>query len=85
MKVCSTGRECSKNLCKRLVDYNIYALDDAFDEATLKEESHAYQYLAGDPKNATSTPMLMMTGSELGLGIDVHGIDLVSLAARESG
>ena len=43
MKVCSTGREPSKNFCKRLVDYNIHALDDALDEATLKEESYAHQ------------------------------------------
>ena len=37
--------------------------------------------LAAGPYNAKSTPMLM-TGSEIGFGVDVHGINIISLAAR---
>ena len=51
------------------------------DETTLKEESHALQCVAAGTYNALSTPVLT-AASEHGSGIDVHGIHIISLAAR---
>ena len=47
---------------------------------TLKVESRALQRLAAGPCNVVSAPMLM-AGAEIGLGINVHVIHIISLAA----
>ena len=85
---CKRINQTSKSLVERLIDYKIFAVSEqsfigsvtAPDEANL-EESHALQCFAVGSYNATSTPMLM-AGSERGSGIDVHGIHIISLAAR---
>ena len=79
----------SKSLVERLVDFKIYALSvlgymgsiSAPDEATLKEEAHAPQCTTAGSCNAIPTH-LSRAGSVCGLGIDLCGIRIISLAAR---
>ena len=79
----------SKSLVERLVDFKVYALSvlgylgciSAPDRATLKEEAHALQCSTAGPKNAIPTDVLRV-GSACGLGIDLFGIRILSLAAR---
>ena len=51
------------------------------DEATLLEESHALQCNTAGPSNAIPTD-LPRVGSVCGLGSDILGIHIISLAAR---
>ena len=52
------------------------------DEATLKEEAHALQCTAAGPCDAIPTD-LPRVGSTCGLGLDVLGIHILSLATRK--
>ena len=69
--------------------FEIYALSvlgylgsiSAPDGATLKEEAHALQCTTAGPYNALPTDLLR-AGSACGLGIDLFGIHVLSLAAR---
>ena len=74
---------------ERLGDFKIDALSvlqylgslSAPDEATLKKEAHDLQCTTAGPHNAIPTTLLR-AGSACGLGLDVFGIHLLSLAAR---
>ena len=89
VRVPSRINDSPKSLVERVVDYKIYALPIlgpvrsllAPDEVTLKEESRALERLAAGPCNALTTPM-SMADSEIGLGVDVHGIQIITLTAR---
>ena len=79
----------SKSLVERLVDFRIYALSVlgyivfSYPRQTkpLKEESYAVQCTTAGRYNALPTD-LSRAGSVCGLGSDVHGIHITSLAAR---
>ena len=81
--------ETSKSLVQRLVDFKIYALSvlghvgffSAPDEVTLKEESHALLCTTAGPYNAMPTDLLRV-GSVCGLGSDLRGVHIISLAVR---
>ena len=81
--------ESIKSLVERLCDFKIFALSvlgyigsiSAPDEATLKEEAHASQCTTAGPHNAIPADLLRV-GSMCGLGLDIHGIHTISLAAR---
>ena len=85
-----TINETSKILVERLIDFNFFCLISvlgyigsisALDEAALKEESHALQCTAARSSKAKPTEFLR-TGSVCGLGSDLCGIRVISLAAR---
>ena len=59
----------------------IWGSISAPDRATLKEEAHALQCITAGPYNAIPTD-LSRVGSTCGLGLDVLGIDMLSMAAR---
>ena len=79
----------SKSLVERLVDFKIFALSvlgylgfiSAPDGAILKEEAMRCKALPLAPHNAIPTDLLR-AGSACGLGIDLFGIRILSLAAR---
>ena len=79
----------SKSLVERLVEIEICALSvlgylgltSAPDGPTLKEEAMRCKALPLDPHNVFPTDLLR-AGSACGLGIDLFGIRVLSLAAR---
>ena len=81
--------ETPESLVERLVEFKMYALSvhgyigsiSAPDAATLREEAHALQCTTVGPSNAITTALLR-AGSVCRLGTDIHGIHIISLAAR---
>ena len=81
--------ESTKGLVERWVDFKIYPLSllgyqgsiSTPDEAPLKEEAHALQCITVGPFIAVPTNLLR-AGSTCGVGLDVFGIHILSLAAR---
>ena len=79
----------TKSLVERLCDIKIYAISVlsfigsvcAPDKATLKAENHALQCTTAGPYNAI-TSKLLEVGSICGLGLDLVGIQSISVAAR---
>ena len=79
----------NKSFVERLVDFKIYALSvlgylgsiSAPDRATIKGEAQALQCSAAGPYNAIPADLLR-AGSVCGLGVDLFGIRILSLAAR---
>ena len=78
-----------KSLIERLIDFKIFALSvlgylrfiSAPYWATLKGGAHALQGTTAGPYNALPIELLC-AGSACGLGIDLFGISILSLAAR---
>ena len=79
----------AKHIVERLVDFENVALSvlgyigsiSAPDEAILKEEAHALQCTTAGTYNAFPAD-LQRAGSVCGLGSDLCGIRIISLAAR---
>ena len=85
MKINASTRGLGERLCDIKI-YEILVLNFigsvcAPDKATLKAENHALQCTTAGPYNAISSKLLAV-GSVCGLGLDVVGINSISLAAH---